>query len=307
MQVDESIHIVANIEDEVSWKESFLRNCCEKSISISGTINEKTAINLFIGDDIPWEQIYPNRSFIIAYFVAATSFNNLVGSGVRDREVELNNLTKADLIILPSHSVYMLLESAVEPKILQKCTVLGFPFNPLSVSGYSDRPKDNTVAFVTDFTSIKNFDFQLYLSKWLIKSGWSVTCYCSGKSLQVSVLSALGCTVVEKLSTVNFWKSCAKNKYFINVSKYESLSVSSIEAALLGCIVVCPDHSGFIDWCPPSNRFKEFTIRKVNLAIKNATLISIEQLSHYSSEFFFSKLRYLANAKYRELNSISSS
>lgn len=307
MKVDEHIHIVTNQGEEVSWKASFLRSCIEKSISTSWTINDKATINLFIGDVIPWEQVVPNSSRIMAFFLAATSFNDLVESNERDREVELNNLTKADLIILPSHSVYTLLENVVEPKILHKCAVLGFPLNPLSISGYPSRPKDNTVAFVTDFASVKNFDFQLHLSKWLIKSGWSVTCYCSGKSLQASTLSAIGCTVVEKLSVVDFWESCANNKYFINVSRYESLSVSSIEAALLGCIVVCPDHSGFIDWCPTRNRFKEFTIRQVELAIKKATKIPIEQLNHYSSEIFFSKLRYIANAKYQQPDSVSSS
>ncbi len=307
MQADERIHIVANLNDGVSWKASFLRSCRDDSISTSDTINEEAIVNLFIGDDIPWERIGHHPSRIMACFLAATSFNTLVESSDRDRDVELTNLTKADLVILPSHSVYALLERAVDPKILQKCAVLGFPLTPLSLLPYRDLPKDKTVAFVTDFTSVKNFDFQLSLSKWLIQSGWSVTCYCSGQSIRASALSAIGFTVIEKLSLADFWKSCAKNKYFINVSKYESLSVSSMEAALLGCIVVCPDHSGFIDWCPPSNRFTEFTIMQVDLAMKNAKEISLEQLNRYSFETFFSRLRSIVHAKYRELNSVSAS
>ncbi len=289
-----NIHIVANINsEEVSWGPSFIEGCQTPGVTTGSDIDPDADVNLFIGDAINWDGLHGVNT-IKAFFLAATSFNSAITATEEDKETEYRNLTAADIVLLPGTSELALISKAV-PGIRSKSVVLGFPIDFDKVIPYRKAQIPKTVGFASGASAVKNNAFRAGLSAFLTAKGFNVSHYLVNDVPKTAPV-AQG-KIYYDLPLPDFLHSCAANEFFISVSKYESLSMSSIQAALLGCIPVCPAHSGFADWCPPTNTYNQYTYEAILETMNNAVRITPQALDRYTTQYYFNKLRTYIHEK----------
>jgi hypothetical protein len=288
------INIVHNLDlQKVSWVESFLNACEYNNISRSFKPRVDVDVNLFLGDVIDWGN-NPSKALNV-YFLAATSFNPFLPHDKVTKDLELLNICNSDLVILPSYSELHLLKNQF-PQMEYKFRVLGFPINCDTLRSVNEK-EPLSICFVSTSSSIKNNNFEFDLSMQLIKMGYNVTHFNSQENAPFSRTTSRA-RLVNKLPLNKFLDALSYQKYFICVSHYESLCVSGIQAALLGAIPVCPLNSGFLDWCPSKNTFKQYTFDSILQAIDTSSVVERYDLLKYDYRNYFSNLISSINEGY---------
>ena len=210
-------------------------------------------------------------------------------------DTEFFNMDWANLVLLVSN--------AEKSKILSrrsdldnKIQVNGFP---IDIDGLMTIKKTAkypcSIVFLGQTRKIKNVDFEIELINRLKKHGFAVYHLSSREISQKKYLEQAGCVVVEGVESKRYWKLLSKFQFFASTSFYESLCVSGIEASVLGCVPIVPNHSGFTDWCPSKLRYEPFDSNNVmDIIDKNKGLDSFSiDLSWYSSRKYFSRINFL--------------
>lgn len=204
----------------------------------------------------------------------------------------MDNIDWADLTIVVSNSEYNKIVG-VNEELGRKVKVFGFPIDFSRLRKFKGRKKKKgSVCFLGETRAIKNPEFEVALIQFL--SSKEYKCFHlspSFVSYKDRLLSS-GCRVVEGVRGERYFSLLSKFEFFISTSHYESLSVSGIEAFLLGCVPFVPDHSGFIDWCPPENRYRVFKKEIIFETMLKAREDSDKEvdLSWYSADNFFRRL-----------------
>lgn len=288
-------HVVFNLKkSEVTWAASFIEASRFSNISYSDIPNPNTAINLYLGDDIDWDSA-PKLSLNV-YYLAATSFNSMINASKAEQGQEIRNFAKSDFVVLVSKAELEILKLQLPWLNFSKFVVLGFPINFEKLTEYRTKiKKDRSVCFVSNLTPIKRPEFQMELCEFLLKQGFEVSHFSSLNSPMIESLRKIGCQVFERLNPQEFLKSMAGHQYFISTSSYESLSVSGIEAAVMGLIPICPSIGGFKDWCAPENLYGQYEPEHVVEVMSQAREMALDELSWLSGKLFFEGLKKLAN------------
>ncbi|MDR1225776.1 MAG: glycosyltransferase [Prevotellaceae bacterium] len=285
-----TINIIKNLDPrEVSWASAFISNSNLPFIAVNQEFSPQTAINIFIGDTIPWGDIGIHSSFIV-YYLAATSFNQILRSNKTAKEIEEENIRKADLVVITSAAELNLLKQAKLAVDFEKIIVGGFPVDRKRYLQYAETKKKADVCFVSDLSDVKNLAFQYELIPFLKNHGYTVSHFHSNETEEDLGMKKLGCKVYKRLPHEKFIKKLAEHRFCINVSKYESLSLSSIEAALLGCTPICPAHSGFLDWCNPGNFYASQDCNAVLSTLRSAKAMGSEEMMKYDHLTFYEKI-----------------
>lgn len=295
-----TIHVVVNLDQErVSWVNAFMRNAKGQTLTCGPTVAPNADFNLFLGDNIPWDSIDTGETNVI-YFLAATALNPALPANRVLQSIELENISRAAMTLVPSHSERGLVALAAPGIDLKKIQVVGFPVNtnqPIG-PGAAEQP---SVCLISDLSPVKNPEFEVRLVDYLQAKGFVVGHFLTTANPPKSLVQQLSCTVYERMPHQQYIEALGQYDYYISVSHYESLCVSGIEAALAGCIPLCPSHSGFLDWCPASNRFRSTDCNAIFDRLQRAHPLERGHLERYGIEAFYGRLvRLLINVPIKQ-------
>lgn len=267
------INVVQNIKPEsVTWEGTFLSAAKTEGIEVSATAKDNR-INLFMGDAIDRRRIGKSVYFLAALSAPPGEPDSLLLKN------EIANMQWVDLIVVPSQAEYNRAEIYWPKKII----VGGFP---IIQPHMQEKKVERLVCFIADDRPIKNLDFEEMLLPAINAGGFQIMHLSPTKLHRRAALEKLGAVVFEELSREDYFRMVSQASHYVSTSKYESLSIAGIEAALMGCACITPDVGGFKDWCP--NRYTEYTIPAV-LKQFEAPLPS-KNLDFYSPRQFFSRI-----------------
>jgi hypothetical protein len=285
--------IVSNLfRGQVTWSNSFISCAIKNGIEVvsEGDAADFSVNKIFIGDSIKKEPYTTQGKNI--YFLGASSVSPSDYPTPEKINLEVENMKWSDLTIVVSRSEQDKV-LGLDKRLKNKVKVMGFPIDFSRIRKYKKRNKKRrSVCFLGETRKIKNSEFELKLIKFLNQKRFD-SFHLSPKKVGIkNELISLGCKVIEYITGDEYLKLLSSFDFFISTSFYESLSVSGIEAFFLGCKPIVPDHSGFMDWCPQGNRYKDFdeqlvfnTIQKVSGNESNDKI-----LKWYSGEEFFKRV-----------------
>lgn len=269
--------LVCNLDiEKVTWARSFIRAARSLDISVENSIMKD--IRLFLGDNIEQED---NGRTNLYYLASFSTYPGEIDSELcRAREIQ--NIFWADLTIVPSVSEEEKVKAFItRPKIVPAGFPIVFPTSDI-------KAKDRSICFIADDRDVKNIQFEIELVGVFSRQGYQCCHLSPTINKYRKELERQGCKVFEARRGQEYWDLIAENSYYISTSHYESLSVSGIEATILGCIPITPDVGGFKDWCP--NRYESYDTDSVLERLRVSRACTITELSKYRPENFFRKI-----------------
>lgn len=290
--------IVINLDPQkITWASSFIKAARKNKIAV---VSQKEAMKrknnrIFIGDKIN-KQLFEKVPGKNVYFLAASSIYPSDNSKKKQINLEISNIRWSDKTIVVSREEKNKIVTQYK-SLKNKIVTLGFPIDIAMLKGIAKRSnkKENSVCFLGELRKIKNPDFEIKLGSYLIKHGFFCTHLSPGKNKYKKTLCKKGFEVIENIKGDVYLSNLSTYQFFIATSKYESLCISGLEAALLNCIPITPDSSGFKDWCPKKYRYDSRSLKNIlNLMFNlKSQKHHLKKLNQYSDYIFFNKINSL--------------
>jgi len=304
------LRVVRNLDVAgVTWARSFLRAAAQAGVPCSDE-PARGHVNLYLGDELPTPRV--GRT---VYFLAAFSATPGECDDSNQRVRELANIHAADLTITVSEAETARVRTFAPsarlhtggfPVAVTACEKVGrldsaeIRMDAVGTTGSveaADHParidgarrthpfRGATVCFIADDRPIKGLVFERQLILRLHALGYRTVHLSPSTLSNRRGLERLGCTVYEGLSGPAYWSVIAETTHFCSTSAYESLCVSGIEAAMLGCACAAPDVGGFRDWCPERYTPGDVASALASIAVARPYVASLQR---YLPRRFFS-------------------
>lgn len=145
---------------------------------------------------------------------------------------------------------------------LKNSFVSGFP---VSVAGYSTLKVCNSICINHRFGPDKNVNFAIDLVRPLRREGYTLDWLVP--SLPIGDLSTIakgaGVNFVVSKTKADYFKHLSSYEYALSTTMYESLSVSCVEAVMLGLKVIAPDRFAFREFLDAKYLYDPYSIADV--------------------------------------------
>jgi hypothetical protein len=258
----ENLNIIRNLDTKkVTWSQSYIQAAKNLGIYTSSRIDNKFQRQLFLGDNIP--EISNTYNNLNLYFLAASTLPVSDSPKQSDIEKEFKNINQTNYTFVVSQSELKKILN-VYPNLSEKIKVAGFPVALSQLANqYQNTKKSKRVCFLGETREIKNIEFEIQLIEKLKKFGFECIHSSPNVISRQKELNKAGCLTYENMRGTQYFQLIKSSQYYISTSFYESLGVSGIEAALLNCITVVPQHTGQAEWCPAQQTYKHYEFSEI--------------------------------------------
>lgn len=245
--------LVFNLDSGVTWAASLDRCAATFGIPrLTAPEDDRTGTVVYLGDRLP-PRAAGLREF---YFLAACSLPPNDGEG--DWAEEAANIARVEAVLLASTGERDKMVAAGSPP--GKLHVVGAPLQVLADTRPAPaRRIRRRVCFIGQLRPIKNPALEVEVVRALRVHGYECVHIGWLERDWQERLEEAGAQIVAAPSRHAFLEAVAGCGFYMSTSFSESLCLSALEAAALGCVPVVPDHSGFRDWCPARCRYAALT------------------------------------------------